>query len=81
MKFKSLREWINRDDGKHWQVGNHKLNFNEILGYGALIGALLIYLLNDKLGFQHTWVGWLLLFIGVIFTISGTSKGIDKKNT
>ncbi|MCP4552429.1 MAG: hypothetical protein GY834_10410 [Bacteroidetes bacterium] len=71
---KTLREIINKDDGKHYQIGNHNLNAKEAVGYVFLIIAMLIYLIVSKAGFQHEWLGWLSLAIGLLSIYLGIKQ-------
>jgi hypothetical protein len=43
-----LRKWINRDDGKYYQVGNDDLNYLEILGGVLTICGLLLLVFMQK---------------------------------
>lgn len=80
-RWKKFRTWANRDDGSH-QIGNRNLNNLEIFGYLLLIAALTIYLLHEKSGFQETWIGWLFLVVGFVFTVLGTpNEENSDKNT
>ena len=65
-KRKEYKDWINRDDGKFFQIGNKDLGILEVIGYLLLVLALIIYLLHDKAGVESTWVGWLSLILGLI---------------
>jgi hypothetical protein len=77
----SLRQKVNRDNGKFYQVGNHNLNIGEITGYIFLILAMLVYLIVDKAGFEHGWLGWLFLLAGCFFLVIGIEKGDSQSNT
>jgi uncharacterized membrane protein len=78
---KSIREKINKDDGKHFQVGNHDLNLKEIIGFAFLILAMLIYLFVDKAGFQHAWLGWTSCVIGFVLVTLGVIENDQQSNT
>ena len=69
-----IREKINKDDGKYFQIENRDLKLKEIVGYAFLVLAMLIYLIVDKLGFQQSWLGWIFLFIGIILVALGVIK-------
>jgi hypothetical protein len=43
-----FRKWINRDDGKYYQVGNESLNFLEILGGMLMICGFLLMVCMQK---------------------------------
>lgn len=49
------RAWINRDDGAWVQVDNRALPPLGILGYSALVMAVMLWLLHDKLGLAAGW--------------------------
>jgi hypothetical protein len=68
-KWKKIRTWINRDDGKMYQVGNKNFGALEIIGWFFLILALLVYTLHDKAGIESTWIGWLSFFLGLVFIV------------
>ncbi len=46
------RRWLNRDDGKHYQIGNRDLTAFEIIGMLLMVSAGAGYLLQDKLGLE-----------------------------
>ena len=78
--WKNIRAWINRDDGRLYQVGNENLNAFEIIGYFLLIIALMVSLLHDKAGLESTWIGWVALFAGLGLAFYGTFKKEIKKS-
>jgi hypothetical protein len=73
-KFQKIRAWINRDDGKVYQIGNKNLGVSESVAYFLFILAMLVYVLHDKAGFKSTWVGWLSLVVGIILVVQSSSK-------
>ncbi|MFL0804257.1 MAG: hypothetical protein K6L81_11105 [Agarilytica sp.] len=77
----SIREKVNKDDGKNYQIGNHDLNLKELAGYAFLVLAILVYLIVDKAGFQHQWVGWLFLIAGVSLLALGVIQSDKRSNT
>lgn len=77
----NLREKINRDNGEHFQVGNHDLNAREITGYALIVIAMLIYLITDKADFQYGWLGWLSLATGMLFVFLGIRKNERSSST
>lgn len=79
--WKKLRERINRDDGEHYQIGNHNLNTKEIVGYIFLVLALLVYLLVDKTDFQYGWLGWAFVSIGLVLVYLGTKQDESNSDT
>ena len=44
-----IRKWINKDDGKYYQVGNFSLTWLEILGAFIAIAGLVIWTAADKI--------------------------------
>ena len=77
MNFRRLRNWINKDDGFHYQVGNHKLNWKEITGYLLLLCSVIFYLLQSKVDLNHTGIVWVLFIIGIVFIYLGSPKEDD----
>jgi hypothetical protein len=77
----SIREKINRNDGKYVQIDNHELNGKEIVGYSFLILALLVYLLVDKVDFQYSWFGWVFFAIGFVLVILGIIQNEKSTST
>ncbi len=69
-----LREWINRDDGKFYQIGNENLNVIEIIGYFLLVLSLVLYGLHQKAGLEATWIGWVSFLVGVVMVFYGGLK-------
>ena len=78
-KWNKFRVWLNKNDGKYYQVDNQNLNIYEVTGYLSLIFALVIYLFHDKAGFQPTWLGWLCFIIGCTTLFIGIIKRINNK--
>lgn len=60
-RWNSIRAWVNRDDGKLYQIGNEELNVFETIEYFLLIVALVVSLVHDKAGLESTWIGWVAL--------------------
>lgn len=65
-----LRQKLNRDDGRVFQVGNRRLGKMETLGYLLMVGALFLWQLHDKVDVNGVWavvagvIGLLLAFLG-----------------
>ncbi len=65
-----LRQWINRDNGHHFQVGNRSIGAVEAVGLLLFVGALALWQLHSKIGISSIWaygvgaVGLLLVFLG-----------------
>jgi hypothetical protein len=77
----TLRQIINKDDGKYFYVENHDLYPKEIVGYIFLVLALFVYSIVDKAGFQHGWLGLMFLLTGVVFLTLGINKNEQRPNT
>jgi membrane protease YdiL (CAAX protease family) len=43
-----LRDWLNRDDGRYFQVENRNLNWYEIVGILLSIVVVFLWHLNNK---------------------------------
>ena len=67
-----LRQKINRDDGRYYQVGNRPLAGLEVVGLLVLVGALVLWQLHDETGISSIWalaagvVGLLLTILGKV---------------
>ena len=71
-----IRAWINKNDGKHFQVDNQNFNVYEVAGYISLILAFVVYLFHDKVDFQSAWLGWLFLCFGCSTLFIGVLKKV-----
>ena len=71
---KTFREKINQDNGKYFQVGNKNLSPLEIVGYFLVIASFIVFALVSKAGFQHAWLGWCFIIIGVILAFIGDTQ-------
>lgn len=81
-KWKSFRIWINKNDGSFYQVDNQKLTIYEVVGYLLFIASFIVYLLQEKIGLEETWVGWVLLSAGLVLVVVGVTKRyLDGKTT
>jgi len=81
-KLNKFRERVNKNDGAFYQVDNQTLTLYEVIGYLLLIASLIIYLLHEKVNFEHTWLGWVFLFTSMPLVVIGASKRIrNDKNT
>lgn len=81
-KLKKIRKWINKNDGKYFQIENQKFNFFQSFGFMLIVLSLVVYLFHEKAGFQYTWVGWLLFISGFAVSIIGFLKMVNnEKNT
>ena len=72
--FSKLRQWVNRDDGRHYQVGNRDLGTLETIGYFICICSLFLWQLHSKTGVSSIWAygagvgGFLLALLGLCRT-------------
>ena len=81
-RWKNIRTWANKNNGSFYQVENQNLTIYEVIGYLLIIASFIIYILNEKTGFNETWIGWLLLIIGAISAIlGGVKRTKNDKNT
>jgi len=70
--FANLRQRVNRDDGKYYQIGNRPLGALEVVGLLVFVGALVLWQLHDKTGISGIWalaagaVGLLLTILGKV---------------
>ena len=80
-KWKIIRAWINKNDGKFYQIDNQKLNIYEVTGYLSLIFAFVVYIFHEKTGFQFIWLGWLCFVIGCITLIIGILKKLKSEES
>ena len=51
-----IRRWANRDDGKYHQVGNHRLNWLEVVGALLFLAVLLLSQARTALGLSGFWL-------------------------
>ena len=81
-RWKIIREWLNKNDGAHFQVENDDLKALEVSGYLTVIAALIIFLIDSKAGIDETWLGWLCLIMGIVAILIGAIIRIkNNKNT
>lgn len=67
-----IRDWINRDDGKWFQVGNESLNlFETIGGFVMIIGLTLVPLKQKVMSEIPTWSIIVVLLVSFIFMYIG----------
>ncbi len=67
----TFRNWINKNDGRYFQVDNLKLNLFEVVGYLLMIFSVMYYFLHEKVSVDQDWIGWTLLVIGLVLGIYG----------
>jgi hypothetical protein len=73
-KWKGVRAWINRDDGRLYQAGNYDLDVLELIAYVCLMVSGINWLLHDKAGIESTVIGWIAFISGVFFLSLNTFK-------
>ena len=78
--FSKVREWANRDDGRHYRVGNRTLNWIEIVGALLLIGALLLNQIQEVLGINRSWLV-IMAIIGFVLLLAGGVKSRHSAGT
>lgn len=52
-----LRAWINRDDGRLFQVGNETLPKRTVFGVLSMVTAAVLALLWQRAGWHGAWSG------------------------
>ena len=72
-----LRQRINRDDGRYYQIGNRPLGTLEVIGLFGFVSALVLWQLHDKTAISNIWaiaagiVGLLLVILGNVSKSGG----------
>jgi len=75
-----LRKWINRDNGKHYQIGNLNLCYLEILGYLLLISTFIVTaLIKKELVSIPLWLTIFPLATSAILLRIGEDKSLEEK--
>ena len=70
-----VRNWINRDDGYQFQVGNRRLFWPDIAGILLLVLWILSIQLNHREpGLVPFWIQVLLLTLGFCLTYIGVRR-------
>jgi len=72
--LKSIRERANRDDGRHFQVGNRQVGALEAIGLLFLVSGLALWQFHKKAELSIFWAlgfgsGGLLIYILHVFLI------------
>ncbi|MCX7515402.1 hypothetical protein [Frateuria sp. STR12] len=69
-RFAKLRQWVNRDDGSLYQVGNRSLGAVETIGLLIFVSAIGLWQLHVKAGISIIWslaagsIGFVLAIVG-----------------
>lgn len=50
-----FRRWINRDDGRFYQIGNESISTWIAVGTIFLVGALVLWQLHTRFGINGAW--------------------------
>ena len=50
-----LREWINRDDGRFYQIGNEPIGAWTVVGMLSIVSALVLWQLHTHVGVNGAW--------------------------
>jgi hypothetical protein len=45
----SFRQWVNRDNGRWFQIGNEDLNYLQVIGYGCMLVGFLLLPIREHL--------------------------------
>jgi hypothetical protein len=73
--MKKIRQWINKDDGKWFQIGNENLNSLEIIGFGFMVlGFLLFPMIKHVFPDSPKLIPISALIVAVCFLMAGTLK-------
>jgi hypothetical protein len=73
-RFSRLRQWVNRDDGRHYQVGNRNLGTLEAIGLVISTCSVFLWQLHSEIGVGSMWAygaglgGFLLALLGLCRT-------------
>lgn len=68
--FTKLRQWVNRDNGRFYRVGNRRVGAIEVVGLLLVVAALVLWQLHAKVSISSVWsiasgvVGLLLAIVG-----------------
>lgn len=70
-----LRQWINRDDGRWFQIGNENLNTLQIIGYVFMVLGFLLFAVRQHLSPNiPTWIPCVALLMGFCGLYFGEPK-------
>ena len=70
-RLSKLRAWLNRDDGRLFQVGNERIGVLTTVGGLGLVAALILWQLHKHTGVDTIWtiaagvIGFVLFAAGV----------------
>ena len=72
--FAKVRQWINKNDGKYFQVENEHYSLPHALGLLTLILGILIVARMLPQAIQSppsVWVGWAIIAAGTVLIVLG----------
>ena len=55
------------------QIGGVRLKLLEFAGYLLFVVALVVYMMQGRLGFGESWIGWVALFAGAVLVAVGAN--------
>jgi len=67
-----LRQRVNRDDGKHFQIGNRAIGWVESVGLLSLICGILLWQLHSEIGLNGMWAAGAGT-LGILLSILGNA--------
>jgi hypothetical protein len=71
-----LRQWIDRDDGKYYQVGNGPIIGLETIGLLVFVAAIALWQLHVKNGISSKWA----LIAGAVGLLAAIFGGSVRNN-
>ena len=75
-----LRELVNRDDGRFYQIGNESIGAWTVVGALFLVGALVLWQLHKHVGVNGAWAVVAGL-AGLVFLFLGARSGSSGNDT
>ena len=75
-----LRGWINRDDGRFYQIGNESIGAWTVVGALSLVGALILWQLHTHVGVNGAWA-IVAGLAGLVFLFLGARSGSASNDT
>ena len=74
--FTKFRQWINRDNGRFYRVGNRRLGVVETVGLLLVVVAIGLWQLHAKAGVSPAW-SIASGVVGLLFAIVGAGGNRD----
>ena len=75
-----LREWVNRDNGRFYQIGNESIGAWTVVGALSLVCALVLWQLHTHVGVNGAWA-ILAGLAGLVFLLLGARSGSAGNDT